>query len=59
MICYKDKTFCVAQCTNTQCDRKLTKGVIQAARAAELNIAVSNFSENCKDYRKPTDASNT
>jgi len=47
MLCYRDRTFCSSDCTNTACYRHL--------RAKELNllIAYSDFSPTCPDYKEP------
>ena len=51
MICYKDKTFCTAECANYECDRMYTKEVV--ANAAkwwgndEAPIAVRDMSNDC------------
>ena len=58
MICYKDKTFCVANCATTTCpvmyteqvqldsDKWWNKGIGKAP------IMVSDYSDTCKDYKE-------
>ena len=51
MICYKDMTFCNAECDNKDCHRALTDEVwANAARwwgSDDAPVAVSDFSKNC------------
>ncbi len=56
MICYKDMTFCSAQCRNHNCPRNFTDELHQQAREwwshdpDHAPVAFSDFSEGCKDY---------
>jgi len=56
MMCYRDITFCIAECANTNCQRKFTDKVQQDAQKWWGNenapIAVSDLSEGCEDYRE-------
>ena len=54
MICYRDMTFCNADCSVIECRRKLTDAVRYAAREwaersgfSDVPIAVSDFSRQC------------
>ena len=55
-ICYRDKTFCNAPCTNTACYRRLTDDARSGARRwwnhdpDNAPIAVSDFSPGCSEY---------
>ena len=54
MICYKDMTFCLAECANDKCSRKYTKEVVASAAkwwgSDEAPIAVQDMSTNCNEY---------
>ena len=59
MLCYKDRTFCNSDCTNSKCWCYF--GAEQRANAAawwshdpdNAPVAFSDFSKNCPDYRAP------
>lgn len=62
MICFRDMTFCKSDCTNEQCRRHFGVDDKIAARKwwemfdcpnDEPPIAWSDFSEGCKDYKRP------
>ena len=56
MICYKDKTFCDSNCTNSNCWRFLSDAEKEGARKwwhhdpDNAPIAFSDFSDTCKEY---------
>ena len=54
MLCFKDITFCEAECGNTNCDRRLTDEVQQQAIKwwgnEQAPIAVSDFSGDCDKF---------
>ncbi len=54
MICYRDMTFCTANCANLACPDKLTDKVRDGAEKwwgqKGAPIAVSDFSANCSRY---------
>jgi len=53
MICYKDKTFCESKtCKNDKCERKVTELLFKEAEDYGLPVAVGNFENNCKVYKK-------
>ncbi len=56
MICYKDRTFCVAECANTQCGSKLTDEVKFAASYYGLPLSLSDLSGNCELFIEVKDA---
>lgn len=55
MICYKDMTFCVAECGELKCPRNLTDQVKADAEAwwgsKDAPIAVSDFRLECDMYK--------
>ncbi len=51
MICYKDKTFCIAKCAVVKCSRKATDELFKEANAFGMGVAVSDFSEVCDEYK--------
>lgn len=55
MISYKDMTFCLSDCINPVCERKLTDAVIKQAEAwwgtGNAPIAVTDYSDICQDYK--------
>lgn len=57
MMCYKDLTFCSAQCKNDKCDRQFTDEIHEAARkwwgGDDAPIAFMDFSTTCQEYQKP------
>ncbi len=61
-MCYRDRTYCGADCANTQCDRKLTIEVHQAAEqwwgSPEAPIAVSDYSLTCPAYQPIKETNN-
>lgn len=53
MLCYKDSTFCIAKCSNTECSRLLTHEIEQAADDFGLPVAVADFSTaDCTGFKK-------
>jgi hypothetical protein len=62
MICYKDMTFCWAECANDKCFRKYTKEVVANAAkwwgSDEAPIAVQDMSTNCGDFIPLKDKAN-
>lgn len=55
MLCYKDMTFCSANCA-TVCLIKLTPQVEEAAArwwgSFDAPIAVSDYSDTCQEYKE-------
>ena len=55
MLCYKDMTFCSANCA-TVCSIKLTPQVEEAAAkwwgSSDAPIAVSDYSDTCQEYKE-------
>lgn len=55
MLCYKDTTFCSANC-RTICPIKLTPQVEEAAAkwwgSSDAPIAVSDYSDTCQEYKE-------
>lgn len=55
MICYRDKTYCIARCSNHDCNSKLTQQVELDAKKWWGNdkapIAMADFSQTCEDYK--------
>lgn len=52
MLCYKDKTYCVASlvtCDNKKCYRYLSQEENDSADAIGIPIAFSDFSDGCLD----------
>ena len=62
MLCYKDMTFCIANC-GTICTIKLTSQVEEAAAkwwgSSDAPIAVSDYSDTCQDYKELQCSSDT
>jgi len=56
MICYRDMTFCAAQCATKECPRQLNERQREGARKwwshdpNNAPIAVADFHHNCPDY---------
>ena len=54
MMCYKDMTFCSAECANFDCERQYTPQIQEKAILWWGNdnapIALSDFSGNCEVY---------
>ena len=59
MICYKDMTFCNAECDNTRCDRMLTPEVWASAAkwwgSDDAPVAIADFSNICDVYHPKGD----
>lgn len=55
MLCYRDRTFCNANCKNIDCDDRLTPTIEASAERwwgkPGAPISVSDFSEQCPDYQ--------
>lgn len=51
-LCYKDKTFCNSDCTNTTCYRFMYKDLRKEAADFGLPLALADYSSYCKDYIK-------
>lgn len=51
MMCFRDRTFCGAQCFNAECDRRLTPEVTEAAERwwgkPGAPIAMADLSARC------------
>lgn len=56
MICYLDKTFCMAKCATVSCHRNFTSEVSDGAKKwwhhdpENAPIAFSDFSDGCDSY---------
>lgn len=57
MICYKDRTFCASDCTNSACFRHYgdeeKRGAILWWGSEGAPIAFADFSDRCSDYQAP------
>lgn len=55
MICFRDRTFCNAKCSNTDCSIKLTQQVFKDAARWWGNdnapIAIGDRSDGCTGYK--------
>lgn len=49
MMCYRDRTYCSGPC-DAKCDRQITDEVTDAANAAGLPLAISDFRATCPHY---------
>jgi hypothetical protein len=60
MICYRDKTFCSAECLNMSCHRQFTPEVDKGSQEwwshdpDNAPVAFSDFSGDCPEYIPPT-----
>ena len=52
MICYRDRTYCIAKCTNVECSKMLTKKVKEDAEDFGLPVSFTDFSDTCTDFIK-------
>ena len=59
MISYKDTTFCIAECGNTECDRlglkytsEVSEGAVTWWGNEDAPVAVADFSEGCVGFIK-------
>ena len=50
MLCYRDRTFCSSDCTNTSCWRYLSPTDEIRAKELDLPVAYSDFSGDCPGY---------
>jgi len=53
MTCYKDRTYCNARCSKTDCKDALTKQVIVNTKewgGVDVSILVKDFSQSCFEY---------
>lgn len=62
MLCYRDMTFCIANC-RTICPIKLIPQVEEAAAkwwgSSDAPIAVSDYSATCQEYKEKLCLSDT
>jgi hypothetical protein len=62
MLCFRDMTFCSAECRTTDCRRNWTPEKAAEARQwwgdmkGEAPVAFSDFSAHCSDYDPPEEA---
>ena len=49
MLCYKDKTFCVSDCS-TKCTAKLTKEIEKEASKFGLPVCCADY--KCEEYQE-------
>lgn len=58
-MCFRDMTFCIAECANTNCPRKYTDKVQRFAEiwwgSKDAPISLGDMSEGCKDYQPVED----
>ena len=53
MICFRDMTFCSAECVNSECFRNYSPDVDKAAKAwggDDAPVAFSDFSDTCVSF---------
>lgn len=59
MICYKDRTFCSSDCTNSACYRFFGEyHRLQSIKwwgSEDAPVAFADFSNNCEDYTNELD----
>ena len=55
MLCYKDKTFCMSDCTNSECSRFVYPELQKEAENFGLGLALSDFSGRCDGYKPKED----
>lgn len=53
MIVYQDRAFCHAECSNMQCEVKLTLHVQQKAKEAGLAISSYDMKMGCAKWIQP------
>lgn len=57
MICFKDMTFCSAECANHQCPRNFTPDQKVQARnwwgGDDVPVAFADFKTGCEDFIEP------
>ena len=59
MMCYKDKSFCSAECLNKSCHRQFTKEMDKGSRKwwshdpDNVPVAFTDFSGDCPVYIPP------
>lgn len=55
MICYRDMTFCIAPCANTECHARFTNEVIDAAHqwwgGDDAPISIADCSPGCVGFK--------
>lgn len=58
-VCFRDMTFCEANCENVACHRNITPAVKAAGEkwwgSPDFPIAVSDFSKTCGEYKARAD----
>lgn len=53
MIVYKDRTFCLSDCTNSECSKYFDAGVNKDAQDAGLPVSLADLSKTCTSYTPP------
>lgn len=52
MICYKDMTFCIAHCINTDCSRHFYRVSKEQVDKVGLPICYANMKDGCDIYQE-------
>ena len=50
MLCYRDRTFCNAECSNNECPIRVTDKLWKEADDFGLPLALADFSNTCKVF---------
>jgi hypothetical protein len=62
MLCFRDRSFCASDCTNTACPKHFGEDDKLAAKEwarrigfdeGEVPVSFSDLSKGCPEYRKP------
>lgn len=65
MLCYRDMTFCSADCATKNCPRQFTDKERERSKLwwgdgpGEVPVAFSDFSEHCEMYQPISDPSSS
>lgn len=55
MICYKNRSYCIANCSQSECTDMITEEVQDKAIRTNLPLSMIDYSDICKDYKEIPD----
>lgn len=59
MLCYRDRTYCIAECNNTTCPLRLTPKIEKEAEDFGLPICAADYTGGCAEFMEKTNGDNS
>lgn len=56
MLCYRDRSYCSANCGNLDCDRNTRTIDGEHFAKVGLSLGITDFSQRCGEFKEVTDA---